>query len=760
MTAHRHRVAQANDVNYELHSLGWKAFQNLCVTITGEIWGQVVQGFFDSRDGGRDGAFYGKWKSKEGEAFQGSFTIQCKFTAKSDKQLQLSDLSDELKKITRLAKRGLAENYFLFTNAHLTGTTEEEIRAKVEAIPGVSRFAGYGRDRISGLIRESPRLRMLVPRIYGLGDLSQILDERAQAQAKEILSTMGEDLAKFVITESYNRSAKALVEHGFVLLLGEPACGKSTIAASLSVGALDEWGCSVLKIRDADEFVAHSNPHEQKQLFWIDDAFGATQFDWSAAVNWNRVIPHMNTAIKRGSKIIFTSRDYIYRSARQHLKESAFPILRESQVVINVEQLTKVEREEILYNHIRLGSQPKKFKTQLKPFLPGIAEHRRFSPELARRLGNPIFTKKLLLVQESIDHFLSNPLELACDVIRNLDANCQSALALVFIRGGNLSSPVIISSEEEQALSRLGGSVASVFKSIEFLKDSLLLHVTQDGNPVWRFKHPTIRDAFATIIAESPELMDIYLSGTPVEKLLGEVSCGDVGLAGVKVIVPSSRFDAFTKRFDSFASTEAAEERKVHRFLSYRCNREYLVHYIALHPTFIDDLHVGSYLGAVSDVSVIERLHEFGLLPEEKRKAVVGTMRELAIDTPDSGFLAEDTRCLFTAGELVEILNHVRETLLPNLTDKIRQWRWDHNGTDDPANYFEPLVTTLKDYRKELLSQPEAIAQIDAALGEIEQAIEELQAEMPEERESSEYYGSTSQVRNDESRSIFDDVDQ
>jgi hypothetical protein len=142
---------------------------------------------------------------------------------------------------------------------------------------------------------------MLVPRVYGLGDLSQILDERACDQANEILSALGDDLAKFVITTAYQQSANALVEHGFVLLLGEPACGKSTIAAALAVGALDEWGCSTLKIRDADDFVAHSNPHEPKQFFWVDDAFGATQFDWSNAAGWNRVFPHMHAAIRRGA---------------------------------------------------------------------------------------------------------------------------------------------------------------------------------------------------------------------------------------------------------------------------------------------------------------------------------------------------------------------------------------------------------------------------------------------------------------------------
>ncbi len=247
---------------YELHSLGWKAFQQLCLSIASEVWGQVVQGYFDSHDGGRDGAFHGVWRSKAGEYFEGSFTVQCKFSSQPAKTLTLADLNDELSKAARLAARGLSDNYILFTSTRLTGVSEEKIKAAFEAVPGIKRFAAYGADRISQFIRESARLRMLVPRVYGLGDLSQILDERAYDQAKEILSALGDDLAKFVITDAYQRSAKALVEHGFVMLLGEPACGKSTIAAALAVGALDEWRCFTLKIRDADDFVRHSNPHE------------------------------------------------------------------------------------------------------------------------------------------------------------------------------------------------------------------------------------------------------------------------------------------------------------------------------------------------------------------------------------------------------------------------------------------------------------------------------------------------------------------
>jgi hypothetical protein len=182
---------QANEVSYELHSLGWKAFQDLCVSITSEILGQTVQSFHSMKDGGRDGAFHGTWKASSGEALEGSFTVQCKFSVKREKSIRRSDVAEEIEKAKALVEKGLAKNYLLITNASLSAVAEEEIRKGFIEVAGVTRCLVLGGEWICQRIRENPKLRMLVPRVYGLGDLSQILDERAYGQAKEILSAMG-----------------------------------------------------------------------------------------------------------------------------------------------------------------------------------------------------------------------------------------------------------------------------------------------------------------------------------------------------------------------------------------------------------------------------------------------------------------------------------------------------------------------------------------------------------------------------------------
>lgn len=751
--------AQADEIDYELHSLGWKAFQNLCSTIVSDIWGQTIQTFFDSHDGGRDGAFNGNWHRNESDNYSGTYTVQCKFTANTNKVIKLSDLTDEITKAERLAERGLADNYFLFTNAKLTGTNDEAIRSSFESIPHLNKCVVYGRDRISLIIRESKRLRMLVPRIYGLGDLSQILDERAYDQAQEILSSLGDDLNKFIITDAYRQSAKALVEHGFVLLLGEPMCGKSTIAAALSMAALDEWGCSTIKVRDADDFVRHFNPNE-KQLFWVDDAFGPTQIDFGSAINWSKTFPHVNAAIHKGAKVIFTSRDYVYKSAKKYLKESALPVIKESQVVIHVENLTKEEREQILYNHIKLGNQNKSYKKKIKSFLPETASHNKFSPEIARRLGNPLFTKDLNISKFGLDNFVEKPLDMLCEIIDTMDDSSRSALAMVFIRGGTLPSPLNTTTEEEQAITRIGGTIGDAIKGLESLNGSLLINSIKDGVCSWHFKHPTIRDAFAVNVASSPDLMDIYLTGAPLDKLFSEISCGDVGLQGVSVIVPQSEYRILIDKIKKLDITKWFNKSSLYRFLSYRCDKRFLSQFIKEFPDFLSNLTVGAYIYANSDVDVLVCLNDVGLLPEEYRIKAIESIRNLAVTIPDSGFLRDSIKTLMSDDELANILKLVRDNLLPDLDRQIDNWRSSYNVEDEPEAYFEELKSALDDYKHEFEDIELSRTRIEDAIACIDQIVEDLKSEYePEDDDGFWKRGEENTSKNSDNRSIFDDVD-
>jgi hypothetical protein len=481
---------------YPLHKLGWKSFQDLSVSVAEECLRRPVQTFLPSNDAGRDGAFVGRWEGDDPAA--GESTIQCKFTSKPDHNLTMSILADELVKAALLAKRGLAVDYIILTNHRVTGSNEIKIKAEFERV-GVGRCRIFGYDWIVRQIRTSPRLRMLAPRLYGLGDLSDLLDARAYAQAQLILSAMGDDLQRLVVTDAYRRSVRAISTHNVVLLLGSPAAGKSTIGASLAIGAADIWKSGTIKASSPRDIKAHLSPGTP-QFFWIDDAWGNTQYQRQLSEEWNQIFPLMQGAIRAGTRFLITSRDYIWRAAQGDLKLQTLPILRRSQVIINVQELSTQEKAQILYNHIKLGDQPHEFRVATKAHLAAVAESKFFLPETARRFGTRFFAKDVPRSREAVIGFFERPQGFLEETISNLAADCRAFIAVIFMSGGKVRSPVR-QEELAAAAEAFGASIGDTRTQLQALNGSLLLLARDDVGSYWTYKHPTVSDACAKIVA-------------------------------------------------------------------------------------------------------------------------------------------------------------------------------------------------------------------------------------------------------------------
>ena len=694
---------------YDLHDLGWNSFQQLCLTIAGEVLGQTVESFLDSNDGGRDGAFAGQWNRAGHEDLSGRFVIQCKFTSRINYVLRPSDLSDEVAKVRRLVEQGLCDSYVLMTNAGLSGNQTEKIEALFMGA-GAKHVVLLGSTWISRQVHENKRLRMLFPRVYGLGDLSQILDERAYAQARAILESLKEDLAKVVVTDAYRKAAAALDRHSFVLLLGAPAAGKTTIASLLAMAAVDQWNASMLKLDDPGKVVDRWNPEEPSQFFWLDDAFGVTQYEAFLVHGWNHILPQIKTMLRKGAKIVMTSRDYIYNRARNELKEGAFPLLKESQVVIDVHDLSDDEKRQILYNHLKLGKQTRAFRSRVKPHLESVAAHARFIPEIARRLADPLFTEGLHLDTYHLGQFVEKRERLLQEVLQGLDGHSKAALALIYMRNDRLESPLVLQKSEEQALERLGSNLGGCVTALEALNGSLVLHSHAGGDSIWRFKHPTIGDAYAAILAQSPELLGIFVQGSAPDKLIEQVTCGDVGIEKA-VIIPKALFPLVLVRLGEFSTSKTYKSEwmsawraksALQKFLARRCSKEFLSLYLGNNPDLLDKVsEPGLYLSAVSEVDVAARLHEFGLLPEDNRKRFVATVSEYAVRGDDLYALDDaDIRGLFEGHEFEELLQNVRTQLLPRLDDVRLEVQINHRSSEPPDEHMQQLLESFETLKK------------------------------------------------------------
>lgn len=703
-------------IKYDLHLLGWHGFQQLCLTISSEVLGQTVAIFLDTNDAGKDGAFSGTWKQKDGEDLEGKFVIQCKFTNKADTNLALSDVADEFEKIERLVNSGRCDCYILMTNAGVSGQFEKKFNDKMTSLR-VKSCRIFGSTWIFTQIHENKRLRMLVPRVYGLGDLSQILDERAYSQAKQLLSSMRDDLSKIVITKAYHKAAKALSEHGYVLIIGEPAAGKTTIASLLAVAAVDQWELFTLKLDTPELVIEHWNPDDPNQFFWIDDAFGVTQYESGLVNNWNHVLPQVRSMLKQGIKIVMTSRDYIYKRARNDLKESAFPLFNESQVVIDLNELTLTEKEEILYNHLKLGNQPSSFLLDVKPFLTDIAKHQRFIPETARRLADPVFTKQLYISKNSLLQFVEKQKFLLDEVIRGLDKHSKAALALIYMNNGQIMSPWDVKQTESDAIERLGSDVGNCIQALESMKDSLVQYIFIDDNSTWRFKHPTIGDAYARIVAKSPEQLEIYLQGTDIEKVMDQVTCGNVGLEKT-IIITKSMFPLILKRILQFKESEVyktgylsrwSAKRKIYNFLSRRSSKDFLKLYISENPEIFEQIlnpSMSFYYSA--EIDLVIKLHELNLLPENYRKEFVDYIAFYTISGDDFYILKNEVlQKVFTTNELEDLKQKILTDLLPKIQDvRLRrecefQEQNSDTAEDHMEDFFDKMDTLLEEFKGE-----------------------------------------------------------
>ncbi len=724
---------------FRLHEMGWHAFQQLCHTVLRETLGQTVESYLDNNDGGRDGAFAGQWVQQDGEDLTGAFVVQCKHTARPGYKLSLSDLNDELPKAKRLVDAGRCDTYVLMTNAGMTGDSAKAITEALEDA-GVQHAGIFESTWLNQTLAESSRLRRLVPRLYGLGDLTQILDERAYDQARAVLDAMRADLEKLVLTGTYQKAAEALGEHGFVILTGSPATGKTTIAAQLCLGAADEFDTAVVKLDTISDLADRWNPNES-QLVWLDDAFGATQFQRDLARAWTLALPKIKGALSAGSRFILTSRDYIYTAARPSLKPDAFPLLNESEVAVDVTDLLPDEKRQILYNHLRHGEQPDSYLKKLQPHLEFAASHPGFTPELARRLADPLFTRELRWTTENtIDGFLSSPSRFLNDVMIGLDRDAQAALGLIFINHNWLDSPVALSSAADQDLAaRMGSDLGGITRALTAMDGSLVHNLIRGGDPGWVFAHPTMVDAYADLL-RNPELLHHLVAGFPLDVLMSSITCGDVGLNHA-IVVPQNLFAAVQTRLKELPDDGEFEARwrlrsRRSSFLASRCDKAFLQEWCEDEPDLMERLsEPGLMLEGDSDNDLFIQLVAFGLVPDALRAKFAEALIKHCERGDDPAVLwTRSLRDVLSQDEDADLRRRIRAVVVADPAHLVREaTAWSRDDDQSPDDFIAPLRELADHLPHEFPDDVEVAAGTETLTGAIDRWVSDQDWEDPDE---------------------------
>jgi energy-coupling factor transporter ATP-binding protein EcfA2 len=750
---------QGPSKDFALHTIGWQAFQDLAVSIAESEFSRTVSRVAKNADEGRDGFFYGVPDERLKRRDKRQTTIQCKHLSTADAKLTVAKLREEFTSVSKLVASHRAHGYILMTNASVTEGDRKRIVAALEKC-GVAQPYVHGRDWIVAKILEHPRVRALVPRIYGLGDLSWITDKKARDQAEAIIGSMGDDLACYVPTKAHRDAVRALDAHRFVLLLGDPAVGKSTIAAALSVAATDQGQCEVNYVRNPEEFISSWNPDIENRLFGVDDAFGSIQYAPELTDRWNKVFQTIKAAIKRKNRFILTSRTYIWRQARADLKSSAFPAMQNGSVVVDVEKLTEPEKERILYNHLKFGKQPRAFLLSVLPFLEAVVASPHFRPEIVRRLGDPAFTGNVNPTSRTLDAFFRYPERFLEETISKLEISLKAAIGLIFLGSGRLPRPIVDDDAAKLIRGSFGVSAAKLKTALESMKGSFVNDITEDEETYWTYKHPTIADAYASIVGQHEELIDIYIRGTKLTQILREARCGVGHVQGASVAIGASQYQLL---LDRFAEAEDLPDSDVRRFLIERCGPKF---FKMFHHQFHDTFPWGGSLSRPASrddqARLVLKAGKLGVLPEDVRTVFVTRLARVITNDADIGFLEYDRafNAFLTDDEREYLLSLAKADFVENLQSAIEAEGDAWESGWDPDDWFIFLRGSIDTLERLFPEDEDVRLASDEAREAIAHRVRNIKERAAEEEENDDgdHHVTGAAAISTGVRSIFDDL--
>ncbi len=741
-----------------LHTLGWKAFQDLCSQVCEEVLKLPVSIYREAQDGGQDAVFL--TSPIDGKRAEG--TVQCKFTGNSNRRLRASDLNAEIDSIRELVAAGKAQAYYLVTNMGVDAPIAAEIKNTLRQL-GVVEPEVFGREWITLQIRESSRLRALVPRVYGLGDLSIILDERRADQTRALLGHLMPSLGVYVPTSAHRSAVRVLSEHGIVLLLGAPATGKSMLAAILATTALDGEGHRCFQLDGPDELVRYWNPNEKGGFYWIDDAFGPNQLRSDYVDTWIAIMNKVKAAIANGNRFVLTSRVHIWQAATAKLGTRNHPLFASREAIVNVGALSPEEREQILYNHIKAGNQTIQWKSTVKPYLQQAAQYTGLLPEIARRLGSRSYTAGIATVPKDLISFVANPMEFLIDSIRELSDSQQAALTLVFLHRSRLPCDISDSSQTALVAEKFGVSSLALGDALEQLNESFLVVKPDASRSVWAFAHPTISDALSALLVHRPDLVELYVRGTKIETLLDEVVCEGAPEVRDAVVVPASANDLLVSRLID-TPDEPEFNRALLGFLCERASESVLRSVTALDKDLLSR-QPSSYwrLSWDTRVRLFARIHSLGLLPTEHREEIAEKLEFAVLNEFDGSFLDNDEiLALFQPRKLLALSSRLSEEVFIQLSDEISRIVEDADLDCKPEDNFSDIRSFVESLKEAFTYSSEVKNRLIRVEDEIVDAVRDVTNRKRDD--DVEWEGEDVQPSKvtviSKGRSIFSDVDE
>ena len=508
---------------YNLERLGWFNFERLATTLLRQVIGPGVSSFSGSSDQGRDATFRGKACFPSGDSpLEGRWIFQVKYRDYHGRSIaQVRDelkrtLADELHKILRKHSHR-CDVYVLLTNCPLTAENKDDLEGAISSNDRIGSGFVLGEQDIEELLDVHAKVVRAFPQIMGIGQLRELVTWGINQRSIEYLSQVQDDLDTFVVTKPYLDAMELLHKKHFCIITGAPKMGKSCTADALAA-AFSSDGYCVYELRTQKELYDVLDKQEA-QLFICDDVFGDRKDEWT------RSVAKLLRSLDQRHKLIWTARSYILTEAVESSKLiEDRPEIKDDTIVINVENLGRIEKAMILYNHAKKANLPDPIKDIIRAQCRDIVESDYFAPESIRQLC----TGKIVELAESapnsetvvqrVFEFLQSPGIAWKKAFVNSPSAAQFVCVQVMAEGGRILYETLRSKYDSEVKTR-GHRWMSFEEAFAYTEGSFIKRRQQFDKVYVSFYHPSMRDLLVELIRSDAGIRGAYISRLNMSEL-------------------------------------------------------------------------------------------------------------------------------------------------------------------------------------------------------------------------------------------------
>lgn len=523
-------------MKYNLENLTWQEFERLIIFYLKEKIGEGTWAFDGSKDFGRDAEFKGtanEFPSKS-TPWKGNWIFQVKHrttqgkTSLQAEQELLRTLGKELKKIF-LKHRFKCDNYIYVNNLNVSNGFRPEASAVFSdffksSFPKrpMPNLAVIEYKDLEPFIEKNAFVRRTFPALLTFTDLETVFLEKEETKNKGYLRSAASGMRRFVSTLHYTSCVDILAHSHFLMLVGDPKSGKTTIVEALAMAFLEEGRFKPYFIRNTDEFFTVTSylPPGESALFICDDIFGQHELEIGKLTDWTDYFRQVLGLVDEHHRFVFTTRRYIYEEfARKSGLGALFPGESDpNRFIIKLARLKRDEREQILEKHLEQSDLPRTKVQEALRAKEEILDCEDFSPEVIRSLVSILKSKTLEEFPQAISDHIKRPNQYLYDFFDQISAEKQ--LLLVSVAVAPMKDTKKVQSRFLRLLNECGMSQSVRFVTfIEGLDGSIVRKRDYFDSSEVDYYHPSMYDVMVGIFGNDLHYRSLMLRNVNLDLL-------------------------------------------------------------------------------------------------------------------------------------------------------------------------------------------------------------------------------------------------